>query len=176
MSLGAKRRLRNRMALGLCLVAATFGLFWLIIILVTLLWNGGAGLNLAVFTQMTPPPGEAGGLLNAMFGSLVLTFLGVLFGAPVGIMAGTYMAEYGRGTHLTMIVRFINDILLSAPSILIGLFVYEVMVAPTQHFSGWAGVVALAIIVVPIVVRTTEDMLLLVPDSLREASADPVED
>jgi phosphate transport system permease protein len=106
-----------------------------------------------------------------MFGSLVLTTLGVLLGAPVGIMAGTYMAEYGRGTRLTMIVRFINDILLSAPSILIGLFVYEVMVAPTQHFSGWAGVVALAIIVVPIVVRTTEDMLLLVPDSLREASA-----
>jgi phosphate transport system permease protein len=171
MSLGSRRRLRNRLALGLCVAASIFGLFWLVIILSTLFWNGAAGLNLAVFTQMTPPPGEAGGLLNALFGSLVLTVFAIILGTPVGILAGTYMAEYGRGTRLTTTVRFINDILLSAPSILIGLFVYEIIVAPMQHFSGWAGVVALAIIVVPIVVRTTEDMLLLVPDSLREAAA-----
>ena len=120
---------------------------------------------------MTPPPGAAGGLLNAIVGSLIMTALAVLAGMPLGILAGTYMAEYGRHAELTVVVRFINDILLSAPSIVIGLFVYEIVVAPMGHFSGWAGAVALALIVVPVVVRTTEDMLLLVPNQLREAAA-----
>src|SRR5688572_7226656 len=120
---------------------------------------------------MTPPPGSAGGLLNAIVGSLIMTFLAVIFGTPIGILAGTYMAEYGRHDRLTMLVRFINDILLSAPSIVIGLFVYEIMVVPMGHFSAWAGAVALAVIVLPVVVRTTEDMLLLVPDTLREAAS-----
>ena len=124
---------------------------------------GIAGLNIAVFTQMTPPPGSAGGLLNAIMGSLVMTILGVVIGTPVGMLAGTYMAEYGRFSRLATVVRFINDILLSAPSIVIGLFVYEIVVAPVGHFSALAGVVALAMLVVPVVVRTTEDMLLLVP-------------
>jgi phosphate transport system permease protein len=119
---------------------------------------------------MTPPPGAAGGLLNPIVGSLILTVLAVLIGTPIGILAGTYMAEYGRHDRLTFIVRFINDILLSAPSIVVGLFIYEVMVAPMGHFSGLAGAVALAVIVIPVVVRTTEDMLLLVPDPLREAA------
>jgi len=136
-----------------------------------LFWKGFSGLSLAVFTEMTPPPGAAGGLLNPIMGSLVMTFLAVLVGTPLGILAGTYMAEYGRYDRLTSVVRFINDILLSAPSIVIGLFSYEVMVAQVGHFSGWAGALALAVIVVPVVVRTTEDMLLLVPDTLREAAA-----
>jgi phosphate transport system permease protein len=130
-----------------------------------------SGLSPKVFTQMTPPPGSDGGLLNPIIGSLILTSLAVLIGTPIGILAGTYMAEYGRHTRLTTIVRFINDILLSAPSIVVGLFVYEVMVAPLGHFSAIAGAVALAVIVVPVVVRTTEDMLLLVPNQLREAAA-----
>jgi phosphate transport system permease protein len=146
-------------------------LIWLVLILADLLWEGFSGLNLAVFTQMTPPPGSAGGLLNPIVGSLMLTVVAVLIGTPLGILAGTYMAEYGRYDKLTMVVRFINDILLSAPSIVIGLFVYEIMVATLGHFSGWAGAVALAVIVVPVVVRTTEDMLTLVPDTLREAAA-----
>jgi phosphate transport system permease protein len=124
-----------------------------------------------VFTQMTPPPGASGGLLNAIVGSLMMTILGVCIGTPLGLMAGTYMAEYGRGSKLAFVVRFINDILLSAPSIVIGLFVYEVMVTRMGHFSGIAGAVALAVIVVPVVVRTTEDMLLLVPGPLREAAS-----
>jgi phosphate transport system permease protein len=130
-----------------------------------------AGLSLAVFTEMTPPPGGTGGLLNAIMGSLIMTGIAVLIGTPLGILAGTYMAEYGRYRPLTSFVRFINDILLSAPSIIIGLFVYEVMVTRMGHFSGLAGAVALAMIVIPVVVRTTEDMLLLVPDTLREAAA-----
>ena len=136
-----------------------------------LLWNGFSGLSLAVFTEMTPPPGSAGGLLNAIVGSLIMTVIAVLIGTPIGMLAGTYMAEYGRHDRLTSVVRFINDILLSAPSIVIGLFVYEVMVRPMGHFSGIAGAAALAVIVIPVVVRTTEDMLLLVPDTLREAAA-----
>jgi phosphate transport system permease protein len=124
-----------------------------------------------VFTEMTPPPGSAGGLLNPIAGSLVMTTIAVLIGTPLGVLAGTYMAEYGRYDRLTTVVRFINDILLSAPSIVVGLFVYEVMVAQMGHFSGWAGAVSLAVIVVPVVVRTTEDMLILVPDTLREAAA-----
>ncbi len=151
--------------------ATTFGLAWLVLILAELLYKGFSGLNLAVFTQMTPPPGGSGGLLNPIAGSLVMTTVAVAIGTPLGILAGTYMAEYGRYEKMTMVVRFINDILLSAPSIVIGLFVYEIMVATMGHFSGWAGAVALAVIVVPVVVRTTEDMLTLVPDTLREAAA-----
>ncbi|WP_425500135.1 phosphate ABC transporter permease PstA [Propylenella binzhouense] len=156
---------------GLSIGATAFGLVWLALILGTLFWEGASGLNLAVFTEMTPPPGSAGGLLNAIVGSLILTGIGVAVGTPIGILAGTYMAEYGRRSRLTMVVRFINDILLSAPSIVVGLFVYEVMVVQMGHFSAWAGGVALAILVLPVVVRTTEDMLLLVPDSLREAAS-----
>jgi phosphate transport system permease protein len=129
---------------------------WLVLILFTLLWNGLPGLRLSIFTEMTPPPGDAGGLANAIVGSLLLTAIGVVIGAPIGVLAGTYMAEYGRHGRLTTVVRFINDILLSAPSIVIGLFIYEVMVAPMRHFSGWAGGVALAVIVIPVGVRTTE--------------------
>ena len=167
----AGRRLKNSITMVLSLVATAFGLGWLVLILGVLLYEGFSGLSLAVFTEMTPPPGSSGGLLNAIMGSLVLTGLAVLIGTPIGILAGTYMAEYGRHDRLTSVVRFINDILLSAPSIVIGLFVYEVMVYPMGHFSGWAGSVALAVIVIPVVVRTTEDMLTLVPDTLREAAA-----
>ncbi len=167
----ASRRRRNSVTMILSLAATAFGLGWLVLILGTLLWEGFSGLSLRVFTEMTPPPGASGGLLNAIMGSLVLTFLAVLIGTPIGILAGTYMAEYGRHSRLTSIVRFINDILLSAPSIVVGLFIYEVLVYPMGHFSGWAGAVALSVIVIPVVVRTTEDMLMLVPDTLREAAA-----
>jgi phosphate transport system permease protein len=167
----AGRRRKNLITMALSLAATSFGLGWLVLILGTLLWEGFSGLSLRVFTEMTPPPGAAGGLLNAILGSLMMTVLAVLIGTPIGILAGTYMAEYGRHSRLTSIVRFINDILLSAPSIVVGLFVYEVMVYPMGHFSGWAGAVALAVIVIPVVVRTTEDMLTLVPDTLREAAA-----
>jgi phosphate transport system permease protein len=170
MSHYSKRLLKNRIWLSLSAAAAVFGLAWLVLILGVLVAKGVAGLSLSVFTEMTPPPGSDGGLLNAMVGSLIMTGLAVLFGTPVGVLAGTYMAEYGRYDRLTAYVRFINDILLSAPSIIIGLFIYEVMVVPMGHFSGLAGAVALAIIVVPVVVRTTEDMLLLVPGKLREAA------
>ncbi|MFL6823430.1 MAG: phosphate ABC transporter permease PstA [Xanthobacteraceae bacterium] len=166
----AARRRRNGIMLGLSLAATLVGLGWLVLILAVLLWEGFSGLSLAVFTEMTPPPGADGGLLNPIVGSLILTVLAVLIGTPIGILAGTYMAEYGRYDRLTSIVRFINDILLSAPSIVVGLFIYEIMVAPMGHFSGLAGAVALAVIVIPVVVRTTEDMLLLVPDQLREAA------
>jgi phosphate transport system permease protein len=165
------RRNRNRLAVVLSIAATLIGLTWLALILGALLWKGFSGLSLAVFTQMTLPPGSAGGLLNPIMGSLIMTTIAVLIGTPLGIFAGTYMAEYGRYDKLTMVVRFINDILLSAPSIVIGLFIYEVMVVQMGHFSGWAGAVALAVIVVPVVVRTTEDMLTLVPDTLREAAA-----
>jgi phosphate transport system permease protein len=165
------RTRRNAIAVTLSYAATVFGLSWLVLILAVLFWKGFSGLSLAVFTEMTPPPGAAGGLLNPIMGSLVMTFLAVIVGTPLGILAGTYMAEYGRYDRLTSVVRFINDILLSAPSIVIGLFIYEVMVAQVGHFSGWAGALALAVIVVPVVVRTTEDMLLLVPDTLREAAA-----
>ncbi len=171
MDVYAARRRRNRIAQGLSVAATVFGLGWLVLILAVLLWKGFGGISLAVFTEMTPPPGSAGGLLNPIMGSLILTSLAVLIGTPVGILAGTYMAEYGRYDRLTSVIRFINDILLSAPSIVVGLFVYEVMVAPMGHFSALAGAVALAVIVVPVVVRTTEDMLLLVPTELREAAA-----
>ncbi len=166
-----RRRWRNRLATSLSIGAAAFGLTWLVLILLVLVVKGVGGLSLAVFTEMTPPPGSTGGLLNPIVGSLMLTVLAVALGTPLGMLAGTYMAEYGRYAKLTMVVRFINDILLSAPSIVIGLFVYELMVVQMGHFSGWAGAVALAIIVIPVVVRTTEDMLLLVPNTQREASA-----
>ena len=167
----AKRRRRNVITMGLAFGATAFGLSWLVLILGELLWQGFSGLSLAVFTEMTPPPGAAGGLLNPIIGSLIMTAIAVALGTPLGMLAGTYMAEYGRYDKLTMVVRFINDILLSAPSIIVGLFIYEIMVAQMGHFSGWAGAVSLAVIVVPVVVRTTEDMLTLVPDTLREAAA-----
>jgi phosphate transport system permease protein len=167
----AGRRRRNAISMILSLAATGFGLGWLVLILGALLWQGFSGLSLQVFTEMTPPPGSAGGLLNPIAGSLILTLLAVAIGTPIGILAGTYMAEYGRYAWLTQVVRFINDILLSAPSIVVGLFIYEILVRPMGHFSGLAGSVALAVIVIPVVVRTTEDMLLLVPNHLREAAA-----
>jgi len=170
-SLYASRRVRNTVATSLAYGATAFGLGWLVLILGVLVYEGIGGLSLAVFTENTPPPGSAGGLLNAIVGSILMTVLAVVIGTPVGILAGTYLAEYGRHEKLSTVVRFINDILLSAPSIVIGLFIYEIMVAPMGHFSGYAGAVALAVIVIPVVVRTTEDMLRLVPDTLREAAA-----
>jgi phosphate transport system permease protein len=167
----AARQRKNGVAKGLALAATLFGLGWLVLILGVLIWNGIGGLSLSVFTEMTPPPGQAGGLLNPIIGSLVLTVLAIIIGTPIGILAGTYLAEYGKHEKVSSIIRFINDILLSAPSIVIGLFIYEVMVAPMGHFSGYAGSVALAVIVIPVVVRTTEDMLTLVPNALREAAA-----
>ena len=166
----ATRRRNDIVAKSFAFAATAFGLGWLVMILGVLLWKGFSGLSLAVFTQMTPPPGSSGGLLNPIIGSLILTILAVAIGTPIGVLAGTYMAEYGRYDRLSSVVRFINDILLSAPSIVVGLFIYEVMVAPMGHFSGLAGGVALAVIVIPVVVRTTEDMLTLVPNSLREAA------
>jgi phosphate transport system permease protein len=171
MALYGRRRRASAITMALSVAATAFGAFWLIAILATLLWNGVGGLSLSVFTEMTPPPGSAGGLANAIVGSLFLTALGVAFGTPIGILAGTYMAEYGRYSPLTPVVRFVNDILLSAPSIVVGLFVYEIVVVPMGHFSAWAGGVALGMLVIPVVVRTTEDMLLLVPNTLREAAA-----
>jgi phosphate transport system permease protein len=166
----AQRRARNTILMTLSIAATVLGLGWLVLVLGALLWNGFTSLSLQVFTEMTPPPGSAGGLLNPIVGSLIMTGLAVAVGTPVGILAGTYMAEYGKYAKLTMVVRFINDILLSAPSIVVGLFIYEILVRPLGHFSGLAGAVALAVIVVPVVVRTTEDMLILVPKELREAA------
>jgi phosphate transport system permease protein len=164
------RRRNDVVAKVLAFAATALGLGWLVLILGALFWKGFSGLSVAVFTEMTPPPGAAGGLLNPIVGSLILTIIAVAIGTPIGILAGTYMAEYGRYDRLTGVVRFINDILLSAPSIVVGLFIYEVMVAPMGHFSGYAGGVALAVLVIPVVVRTTEDMLTLVPNALREAA------
>jgi phosphate transport system permease protein len=170
-SIYAARRRNNAIVMALCIAAAVFGLAFLVLILATLLWHGVWGLTPAVFTEMTPPPGASGGLLNAIMGSLIMTLLALAIGAPLGMLAGTYMAEYGRYSRLTTVVRFVNDILLSAPSIIIGLFIYEGLVVRMGHFSGLAGALALGVIVVPVVVRTTEDMLLLVPGPLREAAA-----
>ena len=164
------RRVKSSLIMALCWSASLVGIGVLIIILGTLLVKGASGLSSVILVQDTPPPGAAGGLRNAIVGSLIMTSLGVVIGTPIGILAGTYMAEYGRYTRLTVIVRFINDILLSAPSIVIGLFVYTLIVRPTGHFSAIAGSVSLAVLVIPIVVRTTENMLLLVPDQLREAA------
>jgi phosphate transport system permease protein len=170
-SLPIRRRARSKLMMGLSIGSALLGLAVLAIILGTLIYKGISGVNLAVFTEMTPPPGEEGGLLNAIFGSVVMTVIGILIGTPISILAGTYLAEYGRYRRLAHVVRFINDILLSAPSIVIGLFVYKILVTTMGHFSAVAGALALAILVIPIVVRTTEDMLRLVPDTLREAAA-----
>jgi phosphate transport system permease protein len=171
LSLYSHRRRVDAVAQAMCWIGTLFGLSWLVLILGALIYEGARGLTPAVFTEMTPPPGSSGGLLNAIAGSLVMTVIGVAIGTPLGMLAGTYMAEYGRYSKLTMVVRFINDILLSAPSIVVGLFIYTVLVARVGHFSGVAGALALAVLVVPVVVRTTEDMLLLVPGSLREAAA-----
>jgi phosphate transport system permease protein len=170
MTLYDRRRVTNALVLALSFVATAMGLLVLFLILGTLLINGVPALSATLFTQTTPPPGSQGGLLNAIYGSVVMTVAATLVGTPIGVLTGTYLAEFGRGSALASVVRFINDILLSAPSIVIGLFVYEVLVVPMGHFSAWAGVVALAIIVVPVVVRTTEDMLTLVPSGLREAA------
>jgi phosphate transport system permease protein len=166
----ARRRRVNRLMMTAAMLALVFGLFWLVWIIATLLIEGAGALRPSLFYHMTPPPGEAGGLANAIAGSVMMVATGVLLGTPVGILAGTYLAEYGKASWLASATRFINDILLSAPSIVIGLFVYAVYVAQAKHFSGWAGAFALAILVVPVVVRTTDDMLKLVPSSLREAA------
>jgi phosphate transport system permease protein len=166
-----RRRWRSSIILGLCMAATAVGLTCLALVLGTLLFKGLAGLRLGVFTEMTPPPGAKGGLLNAIVGSLIMNTLAVLIGTPIGILAGTYLAEYGRHARISSVIRFINDILLSAPSIVIGLFIYTIAVMPFGHFSGIAGSLALAVIVIPVVIRTTEDMLRLVPDTMREAAA-----
>jgi phosphate transport system permease protein len=165
------RQRTNAVMLTISGLALAFGLFWLIWIICTLLYEGGSALaRIALYTQMTPPPGEDGGLANAISGSLMMVFFGTFVGTPIGILAGTYLAEYGRGSWLASATRFLNDVLLSAPSIVMGLFIYSVYVAKVGHFSGWAGSFALSLLVIPVVVRTTDDMLKLVPGSLREAA------
>ncbi len=164
-----RRRFLNRLMLGLSLAALVFGLFWLCWILSVLLIKGGGALSLSLLTQSTPPPGQTGGLLNAILGSFVMVGVGTLIGTPVGILAGTYLAEYGQRGWLAPATRFLNDVLLSAPSIVIGLFIYAIYVSQVGHYSGWAGAFALAILVIPVVVRTTDNMLMLVPNGLREA-------
>jgi phosphate transport system permease protein len=169
-ALRRRRRIRNAVALGLSGLAAVFGLIWLVWILETTLVNGSSALNLELVTQNTPPPGSGGGLKNAIVGSVLITVVAVVVGAPIGVLAGTHLAEYGRRGPVTEAIRFVNDILLSAPSIVMGLFVYIILVRPTGHFSGWAGATALAFILLPVVVRTTDETLQLVPQSLREAA------
>jgi phosphate transport system permease protein len=170
MDLGTKRKIVNKVALALSLVAMAFGLFWLAWILWTTLHLGVGGLSLSLFTEMTPAPGNPGGLANAVVGSLIMVGLATFVGTPIGILSGVYLAEYGQHTWLGNATRFINDILLSAPSIVIGLFVYAAFVAQMGNYSAYAGIVALALLVIPVVVRTTENMLILVPNSLREAA------
>jgi phosphate transport system permease protein len=167
----AKRKRVNAIALTLSMSAMAFGLFWLIWILVETIYRGLGGLNLSLFTEMTPPPlADTGGLANAIFGSTAMVGLATLLGTPIGILAGIYLAEYGQKNWLAEVVRFINDILLSAPSIVIGLFIYSMVVAQLKSFSGFAGVLALTLIVIPVVIRTTENMLSLIPNALREAA------
>jgi phosphate transport system permease protein len=166
----AIRKLTNVLALALSGLATAIGLFFLGAILWTLIRNGLAGMSLSLFTAMTPPPGGSGGLLNAIYGSVIMTVIGILIGGPVGMLAGTYLAEYGRTKRISTLIRFVNDVLLSAPSIIIGLFVYELLVIRMGHFSAIAGAVALAIIAMPVTVRTTEDMLNLVPQGMKDAS------
>lgn len=165
------RRMVNRVMLTLSSVAVVFGLFWLAWIIFTLLVKGGSALSLTLFTQPTPPPGADGGLMNAIIGSGLMALVGTAIGTPIGILAGTFLAEYGKRGWLAPATRFLNDVLLSAPSIIIGLFIYAVYVAQVGHYSGWAGSLALAILVIPVVVRSTDNMLSLVPNSLREAAA-----
>ncbi len=166
-----KRKVKNIVGLSLACFAMLFGLFFLGAILWTLVKNGLPSLTRAVFTEMTPPPGQAGGLLNAIYGSLMMVGSATLIGTPIGILGGTYLSEYGTHSRWASIIRFVNSILMSAPSVVIGFFVYTVVVAPSHHFSGWAGVMALAVIIIPVVVSTTENMLRLIPQSLREAAA-----
>ena len=170
MAMHQRRKRINTVALALSLGAMAFGVFWLIWILIETFRLGVGGLNLAVFTQMTPPPQAEGGLANAIFGSITMAGLATLLGTPIGVMAGIYLAEYGQKTWLGAVTRFINDILLSAPSIVIGLFIYAAVVARVKSFSGLAGVLALSLIVIPVVIRTTENMLSLIPNALREAA------
>src|ERR1700710_2744832 len=171
-SVYASRRRNDIIVRVLCICAALFGVTWLTLILFTLFYNGLAGISVQLFTQNTPPPGSTeGGLLNAITGSVIMTAIGVGIGAPLGLFAGTYLAEYGKNDRLTSVIRFINDILLSAPSIIIGLFIYGDIVAPMGGLSALAGALALAVIVIPVGVRTTEDMLLLVPNPLGEAAS-----
>jgi phosphate transport system permease protein len=166
-----RRRIINSIGLGVSVLAMLFGLFWLGWILWTLLEHGLPGLGMHVFTQTTPPPGSSGGLINAIYGSVMMVISATFIGTPIGILAGTYLAEFGQRGWLAPVTRFINDVLLSAPSIVIGLFVYEVYVVKIGHFSGWGGTLALSILVIPVVIRTTENMLRLIPNSLREAAA-----
>jgi phosphate transport system permease protein len=170
-ALYTSRRMRNTVFLTLSVAAAVFGIAWLGLILYSLVTQGVQALSYHIFTELTPAQGSSGGLANAIAGSLIMSTLAVVIGTPIGIFGGTYLAEYGRHSTLSVIVRFINDILLSAPSILIGLFIYQIAVAPMHGFSAWAGALALAVIVIPVVVRTTENMLHLVPNTLREAAA-----
>jgi phosphate transport system permease protein len=165
------RKIKNGTFLALSLIATLTGLACLAAILWTLISHGVAGLSGRIFTQMTPPPGSQGGLLNAIYGSGVMTLLGILIGSPIGVLAGTYLAEYGKNSRLSMVIRFINDVLLSAPSIIVGLFVYEIVVVRMGHFSAIAGALALAILAIPVTLRTTEDMLNLVPVGMKDSSA-----
>jgi phosphate transport system permease protein len=167
----ARRRVANGVFIAFSLGTALFGLIWLAFILFALLKDGISSMSLSLFTQPTPPPGSAGGLSNAIIGSVMMSVAAVVVGTPIGLFAGTYLAEYSKKGRLAFVVRFVNDILLSAPSIIIGLFIYEIVVVPMGHFSGWAGAAALAVIVIPVVVRTTENMLTLVPNGLREAAS-----
>ena len=169
MAIPARRRVADVLAFAFASFATLFGLFWLAWILWTTFVQGAAALTPTLFTQMTPPPGASGGLLNAFYGSAVMILLALFIGAPLGVAAGTYLAEHGRYSKVAAVVSFVNDILLSAPSIVIGLFVYEIVVRTQGHFSGFAGALALAMILLPIVVRTTEEALRLVPDQMREA-------
>ena len=171
MNLYTRRRVINAINLSLSVFMTVFGLFWLVWLLWTLFSNGLQWLGPDIFTKNTPPPGSAGGLANAIMGSLIITGVATLIGTPVGVLVGTYLAEFGRYSRIAAVVRFINDVLLSAPSIIIGVFIYEVFVVTMGHFSGWAGALALALIIIPVVTRTTENMMRLVPDTLREAAA-----
>ena len=171
MSIASRRYRRNRIAIALSVVATAFGLFFLAAILWSLLSKGLPAIRPSIFLQMTPPPGSNGGLGNAIFGSLAMTAVSIIIATPIGILAGTYLSEYARGSRIGEAAKFINDVLLSAPSIIIGLFIYAVLVVPFGHFSAWSGAVALAVIALPVINRTTQDMLALVPNSLREASA-----
>jgi phosphate transport system permease protein len=171
MSIASRRYRRNTIAMVLSTAAAGIGLFFLAAILWTLVWKGIGAIRPSIFLEMTPPPGSNGGLANAMFGSLAMTFVSILIATPIGILAGTYLSEYARGSKIGEAAKFINDVLLSAPSIIIGLFIYAVLVVPFGHFSAWSGAVALAVIALPVINRTTQDMLHLVPNSLREATA-----